>query len=514
MSKSGEKKQKVEKDHDSANFLEPIPCDSFIRHQLLKLFADAGLEDFQSQILLSIVLHGGQIKPITLAKDIRCSPMRLELPDGFPSLINLNLIAMSHNRPKTAMLAIKIEELIECLSMRTIRSNYLIHPKNAREMLIKLDQFSLIPHSLSLGKSKTNAFAFLRDYYTYLQLLTEKLPSLSFMILCTLLSLGMKQKEAIILTQLIICGGKISKRDFFLDHIKNIGITNLLGNSKLLEDDFKMLGYTGENLITKVREFNAFATQKIGPFQFSNEQQFNTTLNCLQSFCQTTSMGKKEGKRKLKYLTLTKTISQLADSLYQSFKDFKEQHETEFQILQKAYSNVKLVDREIFLSSIADPSSTRKRLETDLKYAEGIYLVFIHSYFVEDIFLKIFASDKVDSKLDLIVAEEQKDVFIDILKLHKRGIQGKRGISETDTVTFTPSMSIPQDVLVGNTIILFYKVGSSMIIIQEEITKENPTEINTIPNDVELASRQFNKIREDNPESTMAMISLINKPGE
>ncbi|MFW9855183.1 MAG: hypothetical protein ACFFFG_08975 [Candidatus Thorarchaeota archaeon] len=514
MSNSGEKIEKVKKDHDTANYLEPIPSDSFIRHQLLTLFADVGLEDFQSQILLSIVLHGGQIKPITLAKDIGCSPARLELPDGFPSLINLNLIAMSHTRPKTVVLAIGIEELIERLSMRTIKPNNLFHPKEARELLIKLDHFTQISYSQNSNRNKTDEFVFLLEYYSHLQLLKNKFSSLPSMILYTLLSLGMSLKEAIIITKLIACGGKVSKRDFFLEHIKNIDITASFGNSRHLEDDFKLLGYTGEILEMMIRNCNAFFSQKIDQSQLSSEQQFNMTLNCLQNFCQTTSMGKKKGKRKLKYLTLVKTLSQLSDFLYQSFEDFKRRHEIEFQTLQMAYSNVKLVDRDIFLSSIADPSSTRKRLETDLKYAEKIYLVLIHSYFVEDIFLKIFASDKVDSGLHLIVAEEQKELFIDMLKKHREGIHGKRGMSAADTVTFTPSVAIPQDVLVGNTIVLFYKVGSSMIIIQEEITKENPTEINTIPNDVELASKRFNKIRENNPESTTAMISLINSTGE
>ena len=82
-------------------YLEPLPPDSFIRHRLLKIFIDSGLEDFQAQILLSIILHGGQIKPVTLAKDIGCNPVRLELVDGFPSLIALNLISFSHSRPKT-----------------------------------------------------------------------------------------------------------------------------------------------------------------------------------------------------------------------------------------------------------------------------------------------------------------------------------------------------------------------------------------------------------------------------
>ena len=118
--------------YNQVRFLEPIPLNSFIRHKILKMFIDIGLEDFPSQILISIILHGGQIKPTTLAADLDCKPSRLELPDGFPRLIDLNLIAKSHNRPKTVILTLKIEDLLNRLETRTLIPKACLSPEVAQ----------------------------------------------------------------------------------------------------------------------------------------------------------------------------------------------------------------------------------------------------------------------------------------------------------------------------------------------------------------------------------------------
>jgi hypothetical protein len=502
--------RKVRKEPDRSKFLEPLPVDSFIRHQILKLFINAGLDDFQSQILLSIVLHGGQIKPITLAKDIHCNPARLELPDGFPSLLGLNLIVMSHTRPKTVILAIGIDELIERLSTRTLVTNNHLSPKEARELIFKLDQFRL---SLSKSSDKPDDFTNSLDYFTKLQELAGKIPSLHSLLNFSLLSLWMPQTDTFVLTKLIGCGGIISKRQFFLDQIKNNDLNSLTNSTSVLESDLRKIGYNDKQAQRIANRIDSYLKQAEVHFKISNEQQFNITLNALQNYCQSTSMGKKEGTRKFKNLTLIKTLSQVAEIRYQTIVDFKKAMELELQTLKLAYSNVKLINGDIFLSSIADPSSTRKRLETDLKYAKDIYLVLNHSFFIEDLFLKIFGSENLNSKLNLIIAEEQKELVLGMLSSYKSGLEGKRGILVDDTITFTPSDNIPQDVLIGNILILFYQAGSSMIIIHEEITKRNPTEINTIPHDVDLAFNSFNNLKKDNPENTKSIISFINKGG-
>ena len=183
MRNTGDNTGKELKDQNQVGFLEPIPVDSFIRHQILKMFIDVGLEDFPAQILISIILHGGQIKPATLAKDLHCNPSRLELPDGFPRLIDLNLIAMSHNRPKTVILAIGIEELLEQLSNRDLVPNYFLNPKEAHTLLHRLDKYHRKINENSVKSNRTNEdradnYATLLHYFTNLQGLIKSLPSL------------------------------------------------------------------------------------------------------------------------------------------------------------------------------------------------------------------------------------------------------------------------------------------------------------------------------------------------
>jgi hypothetical protein len=509
--KSNKKTSKVKKGLDAVKYLEPIPNNSFIRHQILKLFIDNGLDDFQAQILLSIVLHGGQIKPVTLAKDIHCNPSRLELHDGFPSLIDLNLIAMSHTRPKTVMLALKIDELIERLSQRTLVYDQYLEPEKAQDVLIKLDQYAYSVNSEI--SNNTDEFTKLFDYFDKLKVLTNQIPSLFSLIYYSLVSLWMNEAEALVLSRLITCGGKISKRQFFLEYIKNISIDSLHTTSKISEDDLRKLGYTDSQSIELTRKGNSFFVQTKIYSKLSSEHQFNTIINNLKNYCQSTSMGEKKGTRKFKYFTLIKNLSQIAGSLYQSIMSSKTEFQLELKTLSKAYSNVKLVDEDIFLSSIADPSSTRKRLETDLKYAEEIYLALNHSFFVEDIFLKVFDSDNLHSKLIILAAEEQKEPILKLLATHKSGIQGKRGILAGDKITFLPSDEIPQDVLIGNTLILLYKTGSSMINIHEEISKQNPTEINTIVHDVNHALKSFNDLMDTFRENSTNITMLIKKRG-
>ena len=502
------------KERNKARFLEPIPVDSFIRHKLLKLFIDCGLGDFSAQILLSIILHGGQIKPATLAKDIYCNPSRLELPDGFPNLINLNLIAMSHNRPKTVLLAQKIDDLIERISKRTLVPNNLLRVEDATKLLHRLENYSHMNHRKSRVLIPPNEeYIDLLNYFTHLAQMRKKFPSLFSFLNISFSSLWMNELEALILAQLISNGGQISKRDFYLKEIKNFDPDELYVETDIIKKDLTELGYIPDEVELLSNSINTFHRKKYLNFKPPSEHQFNLTLNNLHTYCQSSSMGKKGEKRKSLNLTLIRKLSQIADALIKTIVDFNDQHESEIHILQMAYSNVKLVDSEIFVSSIADPSSTRKRLETDLRYATQISMVLIHSFFLEDLFLKIFDSENHEVGLDLLVAEELKEVFLEKMKVHKTAIEGKRGMITTDMVTFSPADEIPQDILIGNTLILFYDVGSSMVSIHEEITKKNPTEINTIPFDVNFAFKRFTEIKTENSSTTKTIASLISEKG-
>ena len=98
----------------------------------------------------------------------------------------------------------------------------------------------------------------------------------------------------------------------------------------------------------------------------SSEQQFNSSLSYLDKMINITSMGEKKGKRKYRQLTLVKRVSQISESYLSKMKIEHKEYDEELKILKLAYSNVRLVDGDIFLSTIADPSSTRKRIETDV----------------------------------------------------------------------------------------------------------------------------------------------------
>ena len=495
----------------SARFLEPIPSDSFIRHKLLKLFVTNGLTDFQSQILPSIILYGGQIKPKTLAKDIDCKPSRLELPDGFPSLLDLELITMSHTRPKTAILALGIDELLDRLITRTLVSKSLMKTKDANDILLKLDEYSF--NDVSKLSDNLDDFSFSLDYFNHLQRLSENHPSLLSFLYYIFSSLWMNSSEAIVLAKLIVVGGKISKKEFFESHIKNISLEDLQANSIQMKKTIEILGLKTSQMDDLLSNVSAFYSNNKASFKFSSEQHLNVILNILQEFCQSTSMGEKAGRRKFRNLALIKSISQIANSLSLSVSNFEKESEVEIQILKLAYSNVKLVDEDIFLSTISDPSSTRKRIETDINYVTNINLVILHPYFVEDLFLKMFDSDNTDFGLSIIASLEAKELYTNMLSKHELAIKDKRGILEGDTITFVPSDEIPQDILIGNTVILLYKNSSSMIIIHEEITKKNPTEINTISYDVQLAYKSFNEIVEKYKKDTEFIKILVDKVG-
>ncbi len=519
MHNSDDPTGKKKKDNNQVQFLEPIPVSSFIRHRILKMFIDVGLEDFPSQILISMILHGGQIKPTTLAKDLDCKPSRLELPDGFPRLINLNLIAMSHNRPKTALLVLEIDELLDRIVNRKLVPKFSLTPNEAHSLLNRIDQLGSTTtdvsdeESGSVEKVGVDTFSHLFNYYENLTKINESITSLLPILYQSFTSLWMDEKQAIILAKLICNKGHVPKREFYLDQIKVFDFDELKVDKHLIKDDLKRLGYSSKDIDSLHKSLGEIINQRTIQPRFSSEQVFNQALTSLENYCQSTSMGEKGGKRKFVNLTLIKTLSQLADNQFQAISDFTKDHESEIYALRKAYSNVRLIDAEIFLSSIADSSSTRRRLEADLAHANQIYLVLNHSFFIKDLFQKIFDSENLNSKLDLLVAKELKEEVISSINVYKSPLQGKRGITSKDTVTFTPSYEIPQDILIGNTLILFYEAGSSMISIHEEITRKNPTEINTIPHDVNLAFEHFNEIKSENSEKTMPIISIIDKGG-
>ena len=89
---------------------------------------------------------------------------------------------------------------------------------------------------------------------------------------------------------------------------------------------------------------------------------------------------------------------------------------------------------------------------------------------------------------DIILYDNKK------YKIDFENIDGKRGILIQDNVSFISRDEIPQDILIDNTILLIFDVGSSMITIHDEITKNSPTEINMIKTDVDYALKNVNEI--------------------
>jgi len=476
-----------------ADYIELIAPDSLLRYQMHKLFIDSGLEDFEAQILLSIVLHGGQMKPSTLADDLGCNSTRLELPDGLPSLIKSDLIVTSHHRPKTLILAIGINDLLERLSNRSLKPTRLLTPEKARELLQRIEKFYLRltgKDNSTMGDIKDNPLL-LKDYYDELALIIEKLPSLFFLLDAAFSSLKLERNKSIILSQLMVSGGKTDKREFYKDKIKDFDLDSLYLDKQRINDDLERLGYQDSQVNNILEALDWFYRQKVSKLQLSSESYFNLILSSLSDFCHLSSMGKKGKKQKEIKLALIHSISQIAEKLYLELKNYSiKQEETLFN-LKMAYNNVKLIDTEIFLSSIADPSSTKRRINKDIQYAVKVLISCSHIYFLDDIFQEVFDSGNKEFSLHVIAPEEQKDFFIDSISRFITKVHDRRGILPYDMVTFIPSENIPQDVLVDNTILLFYKVGASKIIIHEEITKVSPVEINTIADEVFHAFETF-----------------------
>ncbi|MFW9903197.1 MAG: hypothetical protein ACFFFH_02610 [Candidatus Thorarchaeota archaeon] len=498
-----------QKKHDSfvgeADYIELIEPDSLLRYQMHKLFIDSGLEDFEAQILLSMVLHGGQMKSSTLADDISCNITRLELPDGLPSLTKSDLIVTSHHRPKTLILAMGIDDLLERLLSRSLKPNGLLTPEKALELLQRIEKFSLRvtgKDNSMIGYIKDNPLL-LKDYYDDLALTINKLPSLFFFLDIAFFSLKLERNKCIILSQLIGSGGKIDKREFYKHKIKDFDLELLILDKKRISDDLKRLDYQDSQVNDILKKIDWFYSQKVSKLQFSTEHYFNLILSSLSDFCHLTSMGKKRKKQKEIKLALIHSISQIAENLYQDLKNYPIVHEEILFNLKMAYNNVKLIDTEIFLSSIADISSTKRRLNKDIQYAVKVLISCSHTYFLDDLFQGIFDSRNKEFSLHVLVSKDQKDFFYDSINRFSTRVHNRRGILPRDMVTFIPFEEIPQDVLIDNTILLFYKVGASKIIIHEEITKENPVEINTIADVVLHAFETFIAITEKYSDSTV-----------
>ncbi|MHA2296788.1 MAG: hypothetical protein ACXAEU_13010 [Candidatus Hodarchaeales archaeon] len=505
MFNSGNNQKKRDSSAIESDYIELIEADSLLRYQMHKLFIDSGLDDFEAQILLSIVLHGGQMKSSTLADDLGCNSSRLELPDGLPSLIQSDLIVTSHHRPKTLILAMEIEDLLERLSIRSLRPNRLLTPEEARELLQLIDKFHLRVNgkdNATMEDMKDNPLL-LKDYYDELALTIQKLPSLFFLLDVAFFSLKLERNKSIILSQLVVSGGKTDKRAFYRDKIKNFDLESLYLDKKRINDDLRRLGYQDDQANNMQEKLAWFYRQKVSKLQLSTEHYFNLILSSLSYFCHFTSMGKKSKKQKEVKLALIHSITQIAEKLYQEVENYPiKQGETLFN-LKMAYSNVKLIDTEIFLSTIADPSSTKRRINKDIQHAVKVLISCSHTHFIDDIYQGVFDSDNKQFSLHILAPEEQKDFFYDSISRFSTRVQNRRGILPRDMVTFIPSKRIPQDVLIDNTILLFYKVGASMIVIHEEITKENPVEINTIADDVSHASETFNAIIEKYSDCTV-----------
>jgi hypothetical protein len=493
----------------ASNYLEPLRTDTLIRHQLLKLFTDAGLEDFQAQILLSVVLHGGQIKPQTLANDLGCSAPRLKLPDALPSLIHLNLISTSHNKPQTVILSLKMDEFVDRLAMRSLNQMHLFKPIKAIELLNKIDNLAFKSENIAQKKEKTHPPLKLIDYFDAISFLISKIPTLFYLIDISVSSLRLERNQAVILASLFENRGKTVKRDFYLNIVKKVDIDQLKPKIEALEKDLLTLGYKNDESVQIIDTIQQFYQQKSIRLQYSTEQYFNLILENMSQFCHSTSMETHGKKGKAVNLVITKSLSEIAEILYQPFQLFQQTYKNEIINLKMAYSNVKLIDREIFLSSIADPSSTKKRLRKDLEYAKKVNISLLHDFFISELFYEISDSNNLDFELQLIIAEEQKDKILEQIKKHIQKVSGKRGLLPNDLLTVISSIDIPQDILDDNTVILYYDIGSSMITIHEEISKKNPIEINTIISDVDNAANEFNKLIRTHKD-TKTTTQLIN----
>ena len=91
--------------------------------------------------------------------------------------------------------------------------------------------------------------------------------------------------QCIILSQLIVYGGKTDKREFYKDKIKDFDLDSLDIDKQRTSDDLERLGYQHNQVNNILEALDWFYEQKVSKLQLSSESYFNLILSSLNDFC-------------------------------------------------------------------------------------------------------------------------------------------------------------------------------------------------------------------------------------
>lgn len=488
-------------------YLEPIPAKSFIRQRLVKLFIQAGLASLEAQVLLSLILHGGKMKTLSLVNDLNITLPRLL--SALPTLEELGLTIVSHHRPKSIILAIPLAEVIQRLASQTLGSHSSCSPEEARLLLTRLDQ-------LCIGdqESENNPLALL-NYFNDIQILPEKVTNLFFLLDFALSSLFLSRNASFVLAMLIANGGCVLKRDFFKEIIKPFSFDQVHIDTKTLKSDLQTLNYSTSDQKQLSKRFQSFYGKNSEKITLSGEQDFNILLEELKNFCQLVFSGyigkhrtQKKGKsRSTVLLVLVQTLTEIADTLFHSIGDFYSVYRTDIQHLQLAMKYVKFIDPDIFQITLNHYDSFIKKLERELFYAEQVRISYMNNNYLNFTLERIIDCKNTNFSLDIIINEQIKDNFVDeVQRLLITSVEA-RGINSEDNVTFVS----PFEMLDGNILILTYKAETSSFTYFLEISPSRPVTFTTLPSDVENNLKAFKFITEKQKQNSLKILELIEK---
>jgi len=522
MSKATNGRETTKKKTDIGKaYLTPIPANNMIRARLHALLIDSGLEnfDFESHVLLSIILYGGKVTRTIIAEDLNVSYHRVN--QALENLQKLELIREnSIHRPITYSINFELQEFFKKLANKSI-FNTLGAPEVGRDLLSRIHNYCLSIISQDLldveQEEVINLTVFL-EYWDGLGKIVAKMNYLFHLVYFSLSLLRMDKDRAIILASLIDSGGKISKKYLF-DKISKVQTdrSNQIELGKL-NHDLRILDYENEELKSISDLIKNFYTGNEIEISFSSFSRFHSLIEegQLHNFCRSATSGRRiskklqQGAKKEKsvqvYTELIMTLQEIADNLYQPTNEFYKRYSKELEILIHAKEFVKFIDPKIVSSDIHSIQGVMQRLEYDISHGMELLVTYFgminletFQNFLSNTLSTILQSPNKDLSLKFLVEVSLKDLFLDIMKTNLSQLSltdpsvSARGILPEDEVTFIPfNTPLTQDL--ENSIIFSYPGETSRLKISYELSKDNPASFTTFDSIVEQDKRIFNEI--------------------
>ena len=519
MSKVTNGREATEKKVDIGKaYLTPIPANNMVRARLHALLTDSGLDgfDFESHVLLSIILYGGKVTRTIIAEDLKVSYHRVN--NALENLQKLGLIREnSIHRPITYSLNFELQEFFKKLATKSIIIN-LGPPEVGYDLLSRIHNYCLSIISqglLDIEQEELISLTVFLEYWEGLRKINTNMNYLFHLVYSAFSLLRMEKNKAFILASLIDSEGKISKQYLFkkISEIQTDQSTQIVPSK--LNHDLRVLGYLNEELQSTsdlIRDF--YSNHGSKSFSFS---RFHSLLEeGLHNFCRTVTSGKRISKKQYRgekkeksvqvYTELIMTLQEIADDLYRPTDDFYKHYRKELEILIHAKEFVRFIDPRIVNSEIHSIQGVIQRLEYDINYGIELLVTFFgminldtFQILLSNTFSTILRSPRKDLSIKFLVEESFKDLFLDTIKtnLSKLSLSESstisRGILPEDEVIFIPfNTPLTQDL--ENSLIFSYHGEKSRLKISDELSKNSPASFTTFDTIVEQDKRFFLEI--------------------